>query len=165
MVSRRSIICPGCGLEMPHDEHAPDDGYFNCSRECWSVCTEVLAKEFSNAVLFGQVHQMTVDAYAVQHAGGPHPDKSIAVHLVGLHLVLDESVRPTDVPPKLQRLASRIERWPHFEPPASNGPLTVFDVAVAADHAAMVRQWAMQVWNAWSTHHRAIAALWSSISR
>jgi hypothetical protein len=144
---------------MPRDPSARFDGYYNCSAECWRVYTEVLEKEYSNAALFGQVHQMTVDSYAVQHAGGPHPDKSVDVHLVGLHLVLNEGVRSPEVPARLQRLASRIKTWPHFEPPATSGPLTVFDVAVADDHAVAVHEWATQVWSAWSQHHTAIAAL------
>ncbi|MEA2336312.1 MAG: hypothetical protein QOE82_319 [Thermoanaerobaculia bacterium] len=38
---------------MPADPRATYDGYFNCSPECWSVFTEVIGREFSNAVLFG----------------------------------------------------------------------------------------------------------------
>ncbi|MGZ8851740.1 MAG: DUF5946 family protein, partial [Thermoanaerobaculia bacterium] len=104
------VLCPGCGLVMPRDARAPKDGYYDCSAECWSVYTEVLAKEYGNAV-----------------------------------------------PPMLQQLASRTRSWPHFDPPADRGPLTVFDVAVAADHAGAVRAWATQVWAAWSAHHAAIA--------
>ena len=80
-----TTTCPGCGLELA----AGTQGYerkFNASAECWSVFEEVLAKEFQSAPLFGQVHQLTVDAFAVQHAGGRHPDKSVCIHLVGLHL-------------------------------------------------------------------------------
>ena len=94
---------------MPRDASAHFDGYYNCSAECWRVYTEVLEKEYSNPALFGQVHQMTVDSYAVQHAGGPHPDKSVDVHLVGLHLVLNDGVRSPEVPARLQRLASHIK--------------------------------------------------------
>ena len=61
--------CPGCGVEMPLSEWSYDRK-FNASAECWSLFEEVLAAEFQNAVLFGQVHQLTVDTYAVQHAGG-----------------------------------------------------------------------------------------------
>lgn len=55
---------------MPASPKADYDGYYNCSAECWSVCTEVLGSEFGNALLFGHVHQMTVDTYALQHAEG-----------------------------------------------------------------------------------------------
>jgi hypothetical protein len=137
------------------------DGYYNTSPACWSIYTEVLAEEYSNAVLFGQVHQLTVDAYAVQHAGDGHPDKSVGIHLAGLHLALEGGVRPPDVPALLQRLAQSIERWPHFEPPTlSDDVPTVFDVALAEDmnaHIERSRHWAQRVWAAWAPHHDAVA--------
>jgi len=68
---------------MPASARAAYQGYYNTSPECWDVYTEVLGSEFSNPVLFGQVHQLSVDTYAVQHAGGAHPDKSIAIHVCG----------------------------------------------------------------------------------
>lgn len=151
--------CPGCGLVMPGREHLPPGGYYNMSRECWSVYTEVLANEYGNAVLFGQVHQLTVDAYAAQHAGGPHPDKSVDVHLVGLYLVIEKNVKPTDVPPRLQRMVERTAAWPHFEPPNIEWSINVLDVALAEDHAAKVREWSAAVWRAWEPRHAAIAEL------
>jgi len=158
----RETICPGCGLRLPPSETAVYDGYYNVTPECWSVYTEALAAEFSNAPLFGQVHQLTVDAYALQHAGGPHPDKSIGIHLSGLHLALVEGIASPAIPPLLQRLATLVDVWPRFPPPAETGPLTVFDVAMcdsAAEHAAAVRRWAAQLWDAWSPYHADIEAL------
>ena len=160
-MERSASRCPGCGLELP-PAAGPYRSYFNANAECWSVYCEVLEREYSDAALFGRVHQLSVDAYAVQHAGGPHPDKSVDVHLVGLHLVLEQGVAPPAVPPLLQRLASRVEAWPHFEPPAAGAALTVADVALAAsaaEHEARVRAWAAQVWAAWREHHGAVAAL------
>ncbi len=151
--------CPGCGLTMPPSDTAVYDGYFNTSPGCWSLFTEVIGSEFGNAVLFRQVHQLTVDAYAVQHAGGPHPDKSVDVHLCGLHLVLERDVAPTSVAGHLQRLAGRVEVWPHFEPPVEKQPLSVWDVAFAGspqEHADTARKWARSVWNAWATHHEEV---------
>lgn len=147
---------------MPARESAVYEGYYNTSPECWLVYTEVVGSEFSHVVLFGQAHQLTVDTYAVQHAGGPHPDKSIGIHLCGLHLVLERGLAPTAVPPLLQRLAAGIDRWPHFPPPSNTGSLTVFDVAIADSpkaHIERVREWAASVWGAWSAHHAAVAAL------
>ena len=151
--------CPGCGLEMPARSGAANPGYYNASPECWSVYTEVLGKEFSSPPLFGRAHQLSVDTYAVQHAGGPHPDKSVDVHLSGLYLVLERGVAPTSVPPLLQRLATRVKEWPHFPPPVASGCLTVLDVALADDHIATVRSWASGIWNAWSAHHAEVAKL------
>jgi hypothetical protein len=146
--------CPGCGVEMPLSGRSYDRR-FHASAECWSLFEEVLAAEFQNAVLFGQVHQLTVDTYAVQHAGGQHSDKSVCVHLVGLHLVLERGFAPVKVPPLLQRLASRAS-WPHLDPPDERASLTVCDVALSDSpqaHALRVREWAAQVWRLWSQHH------------
>lgn len=158
-MSTRST-CPGCGLELAPDPESSYDGYYNASRECWSVYGQVLAREFGNAVLFGQVHMLTVDAYAVQHAGGPHPDKSIDVHLCGLHLVLDQGVAPTRVPRLVQQIVPRVSVWPHLEPPSRGGPLTVASAAAAAspqEHVEAARRWARQTWQSWDRHHDAIA--------
>jgi len=151
---RATRACPGCGIEMPRSERHYDRK-FNASAECWSLFEEVLTAEFQNAVLFGQVHQLTVDAYAVQHAGGVHPDKSVCIHLAGLYLVLERGVAPVEVPPRLQRLAQRAS-WPHLAPPVARAGLTVYDVALAdspESHARIVRDWAAQVWRAWAPHH------------
>jgi uncharacterized protein DUF5946 len=160
MTALAERVCPGCGVSLPIREGTTYDKYFNASPECWALYTEILGAEFGNAALFGQVHMLTVDAYAVQHAGGRHPDKSIAVHLSGLHLTQEREVRPTSVPPLLQRLVAAVEAWPHFEPPAGRGTITVWDVALSGtpeDHAKNVRAWAGSVWKAWSEHHGAIA--------
>ncbi|HEX6719223.1 MAG TPA: DUF5946 family protein, partial [Pyrinomonadaceae bacterium] len=80
----QETICPGCGLKMPAGKNTTFRSYYRTNAECWDLYTEVLGTEYSTAILFGQVHQLTVDTYAVQHAGEPHPDKSIDVHLFGL---------------------------------------------------------------------------------
>jgi hypothetical protein len=152
--------CPGCGLVAPAIDRAYDRK-FHASAECWATFEDVLAKEYENAVLFGQVHQLTVDAYAVQHAGGRHPDKSVCVHLVGLLLALDQDVAMSRIPALRQRLAARAS-WPHLEPPAARAALTVEDVARAAspaEHAERVRAWAGAVWRAWAPHHDAARSL------
>jgi hypothetical protein len=159
-MSVQMTTCPGCGLKMPLSERRYDRK-FHASAECWSVFEEVLAVEFQNAVLFGQVQQLTVDAYAVQHAGGQHPDKSVCVHLVGLYLMLERGVAPMEVPPLLQRLANRTS-WLHFDPPEARGSLTVYHVAIADSaqtHASRAREWAAEVWRAWSPHHDAAREL------
>ena len=137
------------------------DRKFNASAECWAVFEEVLAREFQNAPLFGQVHQLSVDAYAVQHAGGRHPDKSVCVHLVGLHLAIERGIQPVEVATHLRRVARRAA-WPHLHPPTERATLTVRDVALADStptHARLVREWAAQVWRAWSPHHAAAREL------
>lgn len=79
---------------MPPQPGATRHSYYNCSPECWAVYSETLGTEYSHPIIFGQVHQLTVDTFAVQHAGGEHPDKSIGIHLAGLHLTLERGVKP-----------------------------------------------------------------------
>lgn len=154
--------CPGCGSLIPVSGVARYDGYFNTSPECWQVFMEVLASQYSNAVLFGQAHQLTVDTYAVQHAGGTHPDKSVDIHLTGLYLVLEKNVKPPSLPKHLQRLSDSIESWPYFPPPDVRVPVTIRDIADATSpeqHMVLVREWSRSVWEAWSPYHAKVAKL------
>ncbi len=155
------VSCPGCRLALPRSAKTYE-GYFHCSPECWSVFGEVLEAEFSNVLLFRKVHQLTVDTYAVQHAGGPHPDKSVAVHVVGLCLAQVHGIASPDIAPRLQALASRMKEWPHFEAPIERAATTIFDVAAASsldEHVDRVRAWSREVWSSWAAHHDAVRAL------
>ena len=167
MTVLEETICPGCDLRMPaRSVTTTSRGYYNVSDECWDLYTEVLATEYSNAFLFGQVHQMTVDSYAVQHAGGPHPDKSLDVHLFGLYLALEKGIRSPYIPPLLQRLVAAVEVWPHYEPPAERAAITVFDVALCdstEDHIRVVKAWSQVVWQSWSAHHSEVTRLVSRL--
>lgn len=157
--------CPGCGLELPESGRSYDFK-FHASAECWSLFEQVLATEYQNPALAGQVNKLTVDTYAVQHAGGAHPDKSVCVHLVGLLLALERDVAPADAPRLLQRLAGR-GSFPHLQPPDERAPLTVRDVAMAGSpeaHARIVREWAAAVWRVWSPHHAAARELAGELS-
>ena len=161
-MQRKELKCPSCLLKMPASDAPHYDGYYNTSDECWSVYTEVLGYEFGNAVAFGHTHQLTVDAYAVQHAGASHPDKSVDVHLAGLHAVLDLAMPQAVISRLRQEIASSVLVWPHFQPPTVAGKMTIFDVALAGslmEHIRRVHAWAVQVWRSWSDHHPAIARL------
>ena len=156
------IACPGCRLEQPPGGLSYDRK-FNASAECWALFEQLLAKEFQSAVLFARAHQLSVDAYAVQHAGGAQPDKSVDIHLAGLCLVFEDGLAPVSVPPMLQRIAGAVDTWPHLAPPSHRtGALTVRSVVLAPDpdaHVLMVRAWASEVWETWRPHHAAVRAL------
>lgn len=154
------VDCPGCGLEFPEDPLAAYDGYYNTGPECWSVYGEVLAFQYGNVPVWGLANQPVVDTCAVQHAGGGHPDKSVDVHLSGLHLALQRDIAPSRIPNMLQRLAASTRAWPHFSPPEARAGMTVADVAMAinpVDHVERVLRWANEVWELWSVHHDAVA--------
>lgn len=158
--SKKENVCPGCRLRMPAQPQLEYGGYYHCSPECWLVYSEVLGSQFSNAVVFGAVHQMTVDAYAVQHAGGPHPDKSVTIHLAGLLAAFELGVHPMQIPGLLRTIADNTHEWPHFDQPQANGPLDISAIAFAdspLDQIERVQSWAKFVWDSWSSHHEKIA--------
>jgi hypothetical protein len=147
--------CPDCGLVLPWSDTAAYDGYYHTSAECWGLYSEVLAEEYGHAVLYGQVHQLTVDAYAVRHAGAAHPDKSVGVHLAGLYLMLKRDASPPMVPGHHKQLARSVAQWPHFALPdgLDDGP-TVFDAALTEsvdEHIERSREWARRVWAVWGS--------------
>jgi hypothetical protein len=157
------VRCPGCALELPVGARRDAHRYFNASPECWELFGEVLAAEYSEATLFAAAHQLSVDSYAVQHAGGAHPHKSVAIHLVGLNLVLEAGLLPTEVPVLIQALATRIEKWPELEVPSRPWALTVLDVALSDEPASTVRAWAEEVWQEWEDAHAIIGPLAASV--
>lgn len=160
-VSNNTTDCPGCGLRAPV-HHGPTHPYVVSSPACWAAYGEVLAREYQDQG-YGALHQVTVDAYAVQHPGVPERRsiQSVALHLITLCLVMEDGADPQAGPRLHQRLAARASfHW--LEPPRPNGSLTVADVAeatTAADHLRLVEAWARDVWQAWERHH-AIVRHW-----
>jgi hypothetical protein len=60
------------------------------------------------------------------------------------------------------RLAQRRREWPRFDLPQQRGAVTVSQVLAepAADRRdAMIRQWCVSVWDAWSDSHAQVRAL------
>lgn len=150
-----ACVCGLEGLAVAGPRHV----YLNSSTACWAAFGEVLGREYTTPALL-LVHQLSVDARAAQHPGGRHPDKSVASHLVGLHLVLERSVPPVDMPRRHKHLADSVRARPRFQPPTDLAAVRAIDVAPARSleaHAAAVRAWAAAVWRAWSGQHGTIA--------
>lgn len=157
-----SVACPGCGALVPATD-GPTHAYFGEAPGCWALFGEVLAREYGDA-RFGSAQHLTVDAYAAQHPGRPERRtiQSVAVHLIGLHLALEQSARPEGLARARQVAAARSDQFCWLEPPAGRGAVTVRDVHAAGDdpeaHGRMVREWAGAVWQAWAPHHARIRA-------
>ena len=121
----------------------------------------MLAKEYGD-YRYWPAHRMTVDAYAAQHPGTPSPQsiKSVAVHLISLHLTLERGLPGDRVVKEMQRAAGRNhESFFWLEPPDFLGEITVLDVQPAGspdEHKELVEQWARSVWEAWGTQHETI---------
>jgi hypothetical protein len=164
-----STICPGCGLQLPASG-LPWDRRRGASPECWQLYGELQGFALNHRELVRDLHQLTVDAYAAQHAPrevlGDAPPISVAYALVGLHLALDRGASGIEVRAAHQRMGRPDPSWPRLPVPASTGAMTVFDVAAAgamvgsvAGHAGAARAWAAAVWQAWVAQHATVAAL------
>jgi hypothetical protein len=144
---------------MPRSEKVSYDGYFNSSPECWVLFEEILAGA-SGDPQYQPVHQLIIDAYAAQHAGGKHPDRSVIVHLAGLYAAFELKMPFAQIPPLLKRLATAAAAWPHLVPPEFPAPLTVLELATAdgaAEGVPMAGTWAQAVWNSWAEQHETVA--------
>ena len=153
-------VCPGCATRLPFS-HVLCEGYFTTTPECWSLFTEIQGRQYGKVLLGRHTHQSTIDAYAAQHAGANHPDKSVAIHLLGLYLVIEQEADPLEVAPVQQRIASAGANWPKLIRPEDQGGLTIFNVAMADDgnHINTVHSWSREVWGMWAEHHQTIAEL------
>jgi hypothetical protein len=123
---------------------------------CESVLDELLGYEFQHPVML-RYHQLTVDAYGAQHAGGAAPPMRVAYGLAGLWLALEHGFSAEDVRAVHRRMGHPTAAWPAFLPPEPPQRwLTVLDVAEAGvrqhsdgGHARAVTQYAESVWGAW----------------
>lgn len=165
--------CPGCLLELPAVKNPIDKYYYNCSPECAMVFDAVQGVEFSNPILFSEVHQLTVDTYCVQHAGGRHPAKSVTIHLAGLFAWHEMNIASREIAKYLQLFVRNYQKefnirgggeagWPIFALPKSAYDMRISDVqncASASEHDDVVRKWCASVWRAWADHHDEIGKL------
>jgi uncharacterized protein DUF5946 len=150
--------CPGCAVVLP-EVAGPSHPYMHASPACWATYGEVLARSYQDPQL-RHVHQLLVDAYAVQHPGVPsrRAARSVGIHLMTLCLVLERGADPREGP-RLHKLMVERPIFHWLEPPSSRGDLTVVDVHTAADasgHIAAVRAWAGSAWEAWRPHHATV---------
>ncbi len=123
---------------------------------CLKLFEEILAREFSD-YRYGKIHRLTVDAYSLQHpAEYMRSGKSFAAHLTGMCAALEFE--------EVLTLNQMVQKWLSTNPriakpvrlPARRGDLNVAYIHNASDveeHTERVREWARDVWGAWSEHH------------
>lgn len=143
--------CFGCGglfQEMSGATHK----YMLSTAGCWSSYGNLLAREYENPVLFGAVHRLTVDAYALQHPGDIHDRRAIQsvwVHYAALQLAFEHKHRLADIPPVMQKLARG--SFPPLPTIPARFAITHADVLDGPydDHSTLVRDWAHCAYDAW----------------
>lgn len=147
--------CPGCGI--PGSEPAgPPPAEHSASATCYGLYGTLLARSYSDPG-FRRVHQLIVDAYAAQHAGGTsrREIQTVALCLMTLELFMEHDVDPADGPRLHQRMVLNRPPFHWLQPPPQRHLLTVADVLVAADeaeHERLARRWAHEIWEAWAAH-------------
>jgi hypothetical protein len=157
--SFKMIPCLGCGAFLP-DKDGPSHPYLGASPACWAVYGEVLSREYGE-YRYPSVHRLTVDAYSVQHPGTPsrRSIQSVAVHLVGLYLVLMRGFPAEKAIEGMRRALRERQQFVWLPPPSSLGTRTILDVrntTTLAKHEEAVKRWAESVWQAWSRHHETV---------
>jgi Family of unknown function (DUF5946) len=119
---------------------------------CRARFDELVARDFGDALFFA-VHRLFVDTYSVQH-----PDsfcrsaKSLAAHLAGLCLILEQGASPATGAGFLRRWLDGPGRLEKPVPPARRGAVTLGDVHAIDQPAAWreaVRRWAESAWAAY----------------
>jgi Family of unknown function (DUF5946) len=152
-----------CGAVVPTVDGTTHP-YMLSTAGCWSLYSQILAREYGDPRYFA-VHRFTVDCYAAQHPGRPERKaiQSVNAHLVGLHVMLERGSSAGFAGRTIGVVADSLSnelKW--LDPPDTFGRLTVEDVVGASDaeaHCAVVRDWAAEVWAAWSLHHETIRIL------
>jgi hypothetical protein len=114
------------------------------------------------------LHRLTVDAYAAQHPGTEERRtiQSVWVHLLGLHLILEQGFGNDLAIKAMGALSNRSGALVWLAPPSTLGPITltnVVDAHGASEHEDAVRSWARSVWEAWKPHHETIQTISSEM--
>ncbi|HEU4932721.1 MAG TPA: DUF5946 family protein [Pyrinomonadaceae bacterium] len=137
-------VCESCGEVVP-------DGKTGCVK----LFEAILAREFSD-YRYGKIHRLTVDSYALQHPDAyMRSGKSFAAHLTGMCAALERE--------DVFSVNQIVQRWlstnPQIDKPAhlpeQRGSLTISYILNAEDtdeHIKRVREWAQNIWAAWSEH-------------
>ena len=144
--------CFGCGGLFPEASGATHK-YMLSTAGCWSSYGDLLVREYESPVLFGAVHRLTVDAYALQHPGDiidRRAIQSVWVHYAALYLAFEQKRPLGDIPPVMQKLAGG--SFPPLPTIAARFAVTHADVIAGPvdNHAALVRDWAYCAYDAWS---------------
>ncbi|MDP9274080.1 MAG: DUF5946 family protein [Chloroflexota bacterium] len=103
---------------------------------------------------YAAMRRLAVDCYACQHDRYILSGRSLAAHLTGIAVAIEQG----GAEQVNERVQSWLSRTRHVEKPAVpsvRGKVTIADVAGAApeEYAAAVRRWADSVWDAWRAQH------------
>jgi hypothetical protein len=148
--------CGGCG-------RAVEGGTAGCQARYEAL----LARDYEDPAFFA-VHRMCVDTYSLQH-----PDrycrsaKSLAAHLVGLGLILEEGISAASGAPALRDWLDGRRELEKPPLPEARGEITLGDVEAIAEPGPWsdaVKAWAASTWQAYAELHP-LARRWAAEAR
>ena len=153
-----NAACPGCGLLLPACT-GPTHAYVGASPACWELYQGISAGRDLRET-GARLRRLVGDTYAAQHPGA-HDRRalqSVAVHLMGLCVLLEGNGEDRRLTPVLGRMPPRRTLDLHWlTPPSPNGRLTIADVVASGpEHGPSVEAWAKDVWRAWAPHHETV---------
>lgn len=144
--------CFACGGSFVAVE-GPTHIYMHSSPGCWNAYGGVLEREYESPMLFGAVHRLTVDAYALQHPGDASDRRarqSVWVHYAALYLSLHKKEDHSRIPSVMRKLTVRT--FPALPPAPTQFDFTLEDVLAQgeANHVSAVKAWADCAFKAWA---------------
>ena len=143
--------CTGCG-------RAVAGGTAGCRADFDAL----IGRDFGDARFFAS-HRLFVDVYALQH-----PDefcrsaKSLAAHLCGLRLILEEGASAAIGPARLRGRFNGLDQLDKPPIPSERGDVTLADLAGIDDPAAWreaLLRWGRATWHAYRDLHE-LARRW-----
>jgi hypothetical protein len=147
-------ICVECGMRAAL-------GQPNCA----ALRDALLARDFEQPVRYWKHHRLAVDAYCVQHSPYVKSFKSLAAHLCGLCVALEQN-NDSNKLTQLQHWLSTNPILSKPELPAFRGALTIADVSRIDDpvrYGQAVEAWARSAWEAYEKLQPA-ARQWLALS-
>jgi hypothetical protein len=155
--------CNGCGVDLELIEGEKDP--YQCSTAaCWMTYNQLMAKEFSGPEFF-IAHRLTVDAYMAQHPSdiSRASIQSVWVHLVALYLTIEKEIPANFVSKVMSTITTPKHQFEWLIPPDPNSyNITAYDfttLETPVEYTKLARNWAEDVWNAWSEQHTKIRQL------
>jgi hypothetical protein len=145
--------CGGCGRMV-------EGGTVGCQTRYEAL----LARDYEEPAFF-TVHRMFVDTYSLQHPERYcRSAKSLAAHLVGLGLILEEGISATSGGAGLRDWLDGARKLDKPPVPETRGEVTLGDVERIDEAGAWrvaVQAWAVSTWQAYSELHP-LARRWAA---
>jgi uncharacterized protein DUF5946 len=132
---------------------------------CAALRDALLARDFEQPALYWKYHRLAVDTYCVQHSSYVESSKSLAAHLCGLCVALEQN-NDLNTLKLLQHWLSTNPQLPKPELPAVRGNLTIADVFGIDDpirYGRAIEAWARSAWEAYC-NLQPVAREWLAMS-